>query len=262
MALDKLVDSAQLDSDLASVANAIRTKGGTSASLAFPQGFVDAVDAIQTGGGGIENALLDGSVSGAYTNSEITSLRAQAFNGVTGLTSISLPNVTSVGANAFFNCTNIETLNLPKLANASFFYTFSGIQKLATIALPSFNNGLGAFAFSGDTLLATADMGTGMSGFGGQCFANTALSTLILRRSSVVPLNHVNNFNATSFASGKTGGTIYIPKSLYDHLGDGSSLDYKSATNWSTLDGYGTITWAPIEGSIYETQYADGTPIT
>ena len=51
MALDKLVDSAQLDSDLTSVANAIRTKGGTSASLAFPQGFVDAVGAIQAGGG-------------------------------------------------------------------------------------------------------------------------------------------------------------------------------------------------------------------
>lgn len=51
MALDKLVDSAQLDSDLASVADAIRTKGGTSAQLAFPQGFVDAIAAIEAGGG-------------------------------------------------------------------------------------------------------------------------------------------------------------------------------------------------------------------
>lgn len=38
--------------DLTSVANAIRTKGGTSAQLAFPAGFVQAIDAIQTGGGG------------------------------------------------------------------------------------------------------------------------------------------------------------------------------------------------------------------
>lgn len=51
MAVDKLVDSTQLDADLTSVANAIRTKGGTSASLAFPAGFVDAIDAIETGGG-------------------------------------------------------------------------------------------------------------------------------------------------------------------------------------------------------------------
>lgn len=35
--------------DLTSIANKIRTKGGTSASLEFPDGFKDAVDAIQTG---------------------------------------------------------------------------------------------------------------------------------------------------------------------------------------------------------------------
>lgn len=50
MAVDKLVDSTQLDSDLTSVANAIRTKGGTSAQLAFPAGFVSAIGDIQTGG--------------------------------------------------------------------------------------------------------------------------------------------------------------------------------------------------------------------
>lgn len=52
MAVDKLVDSAQLDADLTTVANAIRTKGGTSGSLAFPAGFVSAIQAIPTGGGG------------------------------------------------------------------------------------------------------------------------------------------------------------------------------------------------------------------
>ena len=51
MAVDKLVDSAQLNADLTSVANAIRTKGGTSAQLAFPAGFVSAVNAIPTGSG-------------------------------------------------------------------------------------------------------------------------------------------------------------------------------------------------------------------
>ena len=52
MAVDKLVDSALLDADLTSVANAIRTKGGTSASLAFPSGFVTAIGNISGGGGG------------------------------------------------------------------------------------------------------------------------------------------------------------------------------------------------------------------
>lgn len=40
------------DTDLTSVANAIRTKGGTSAPLEFPSGFVTAIENIPSGGGG------------------------------------------------------------------------------------------------------------------------------------------------------------------------------------------------------------------
>lgn len=39
---------------LVSVADAIREKGGTAESLEFPKGFVDAVGAIESGGGGTE----------------------------------------------------------------------------------------------------------------------------------------------------------------------------------------------------------------
>lgn len=37
------------DTDLTGIANKIRAKGGTSASLEFPDGFKDAIDAIPTG---------------------------------------------------------------------------------------------------------------------------------------------------------------------------------------------------------------------
>lgn len=63
MAIDKLVDSTQLDADLTSIADAIRTKGGTSAQLAFPADFVSAIEAI-SGGGASGLALL---ASGTYT---------------------------------------------------------------------------------------------------------------------------------------------------------------------------------------------------
>ena len=49
MAYDKVVDSASLDSKLTQVADAIRTKGDTSADLQFPSGFISAIQAIQTG---------------------------------------------------------------------------------------------------------------------------------------------------------------------------------------------------------------------
>lgn len=50
--------------DLTNVADAIRTKGGTSDALVFPAGFVSAVEAITTGGG---IGLPDFTYSGVYS---------------------------------------------------------------------------------------------------------------------------------------------------------------------------------------------------
>lgn len=46
-----MADYKVTDSELTSVASAIRTKGGTSASLSFPDGFVTAIGNISGGGG-------------------------------------------------------------------------------------------------------------------------------------------------------------------------------------------------------------------
>lgn len=78
------------------------------------------------------------------------------------------------------------------------------------------------------------------------------VDTIVLDSPAVASLGSSTMIDSSAFVSGGTGGTIYIPKSLYDHLGDGTSLDYKAATNWSTIDARGTITWAQIEGSEYE----------
>lgn len=49
MANYKLCNSDQLDSDLTTVAEAIRSKGGTSDKLEFPSGYKTAIEAISTG---------------------------------------------------------------------------------------------------------------------------------------------------------------------------------------------------------------------
>lgn len=63
---DYIVDSA----DLTSVANAIRTKGGTSAQLSFPTGFISAIGNIPTGGVGPQLELIgtDTRYLAEYTN--------------------------------------------------------------------------------------------------------------------------------------------------------------------------------------------------
>lgn len=265
MSLDKLVDSTQLDSDLTSVANAIRAKSGGSSSLAFPAGFVSEIQAIPTGGDDSLEKFLRGTL-GDYSNENVTTIGAYAFYRYAGgAENLRFPNATSIGTSAFYLSNIGPVFFAPKASlNSDCFYGAPNIQVCVSKA-SNFNGNSRTFGkYAGTHKLATVDF-TGPSTFGicGKMFENANLfNTLILRGSSIFKLYATSAFTGTPFASGGTGGTIYIPKALYDHLGDGTADDYKAATNWSTINGYGTITWAKIEGSIYENAYADGTPIT
>ena len=54
-----MADYKVTDTELTSIANAIRAKGGTQAQLEFPTGFVSAVNAIPTGGGSNYSDILN-----------------------------------------------------------------------------------------------------------------------------------------------------------------------------------------------------------
>lgn len=182
--------------------------------------------------------IIDGTIE-EYVDDKLTKIRSYAFSQCTSLHTLIAHNVTDISQNAFNGTTQLNTLAFPSLMARE-----SGI----------FQRALGLIAL---------DLGSTFNFLYGSATGNcVALKTLILRSTSVVVLGaNGSTFVGTPFASGGSGGTIYIPKSLYDHLGDGTELDYKADSVWATYFGYGTITFAQIEGSIYETQYADGTPI-
>lgn len=175
--------------------------------------------------------------------------------------------ITTLRAGAFSGCTNLKTVICHNvIAQDGNFISTSGIKKLA---LPNWQRGAaavgktGGFSYNNNTSLEVIDFGVGLHEISVSTFSgDTKLATIILRTPSVVKLMDVNAVSNTPFKSGGAGGTIYIPEALYDHLGDGTADDYKAATNWSTIDGYGTITWAKIDGSYYETHYGDDTPIS
>lgn len=60
------------ENSLTSVANAIRTAGGTQAELTFPAGFVSAIEAISGGGGGGGITPITGSVTPSAENTAIS----------------------------------------------------------------------------------------------------------------------------------------------------------------------------------------------
>lgn len=244
MAVDKLVDSSQLDSDLTSVANAIRAKSGGSSPLAFPAGFVSDIGNISGGGDPNENLIKRATNTLTRVDIDINGkeLAVSSFLGSTSLVEAKVTNMHGSGSEVFKNCSNLETVVLADT--------------------PGDYQTLQVYILRDCAKLKTADF-SDLHQMAGGCFYNDPLfDTLILRKPTITYLSSVNCFYNTKFAQGKAGGTIYIPKVLYDHLGDNSNLDYKKATNWSTVDGYGTITWAKIEGTTYETHYADGTAIS
>lgn len=185
-----------------------------------------------------------------YSNDEITTLPTSAFNGCSNLTSIDLPNLTSIGAYCFSGCSKLEHARFDKLTSvATNGYCFQNTTNLSVLVLKSLKT-LDQRAFYGSSGLQTVDLVSATS-IGYNCFQQSKkLKTLILRSPTVCTL--VDNMQDTPFggAYGTTYGTIYVPQALIE--------SYRTATNWSSLVAEGKNTLLPIEGSIYETQYADG----
>lgn len=267
MSIDKAVDSTQLDADLTSVANAIRTKGGTSAQLAFPNGFVSAIGDIPTGGTLITKTITENGTYSAedddadgysevtvnvssgggtdylaetcnntitrYESDEVTQVYGSVFRGNTSLQKVFLKNCTTI-SNAGYAFTRAPLIYgvFPSLTTIKTWGNFESCSKLEVIDI-------------GATLTRFSDA---------QFDGSSKFKTLILRGNSVSTLGNVNVFNGSPFASGKTGGTLYVPQALIS--------SYQSASNWSTILGYATNSIVAIEGSQYENYYADGTPIS
>ena len=193
------------------------------------------------GGGGGESAvneLLSNATAGAYRNKTLESFRRFAFSYLTNVTSIHLDAATTIQGADAFSYTSAKVIVLPALANGTS-YGMRDAREMTTFDVGPAWKIMSIYWFN----------------------ACIKLDTLVLRSSTPVTMQSTNAMESTKFKNGGAGGHIYIPKALYDHLGDGTANDYKHLQNWSTYDGYGTITWHPIEGSIYENAYADGTPI-
>lgn len=181
------------------------------------------------------------------------------FENATGMKAFIAPECVSTIPQYSFRGSFVETVFCPKAKLGT--RVFSSATKVTTVVANGFPNST-YLQFDNCPLIKTVDLIDNTYRADNSWQTGCPLfDTLILRDSTLLSLYNSTVFDGSCFKSGGTGGTIYIPKSLYDHLGDGTALDYRNATNWSVIDGYGTITWAQIEGSYYETHYADGTEI-
>ncbi|MBR2582561.1 MAG: hypothetical protein IKD61_04140, partial [Oscillospiraceae bacterium] len=212
MAVDKLVDSTQLDADLTSVANAIRTKGGTSASLAFPADFVSAIGDIPSGGISIDDLTTMSEPSGAIEtsvslvanyafirNPNITSFKdntverigIEGFRYCTALQSVECANLTILGRPSsaitdtytLGGCTSLESVKIPKCEHIYGGGILNGCGSSShkiTMALPAIKDAVG---FRGSHFVVL-DLGPDCPGFKNDATYQGSVTTLIMRRTS------------------------------------------------------------------------------
>lgn len=188
---------------------------------------------VNVSGGGISKSDFADFLAGNLVDldfSGVTKLRDYALRN-SKISNGYFPDLTSIGQYVFYNA-QITTgaVVLPSLA-----------------LLPNH-----ALRSTGATLTA---VDTTASTINANCFNGcSAMTKLVLRSPTVATLASTTAFVSTPFDNGGTGGTIYVPNAL--------KSAYQTASNWATLDGYGTVTWKSIEGSAYENAYVDGTAIS
>lgn len=247
MAIDKAIDSAVLDANLTTVADAIRAKGGTTDALSFPTGFSDAISAIQAGGGGDEsvfNSLIDRSITEVSSNA--TSIGSYAFYGCTNLTTINFPKATSMDQYSFQGCTNLTAVNMP-VTTTSGLGGFYGCTGLTTVKLPVATT-LGTNSFRGCKKLTTADFPL-VTNIGTYAFQDcTNITALIIRSNTVCSLSS-NALKNTPIES--STGYIYVPATLVDRYKTNASWS-KYANQFRALEDY-TVD-GTIDGELDETK--------
>ena len=209
---------------LTAIADAIRTKGGTSAALTLDQ-MPAAVNAIPSGGGGEDNLKhrISGDSAYGYTNAQIVQVLEYSFAYDMALNHISLPAVTSIRKWGFYYTPQLaEDVSFPALEymdNEAF--SSSSITGFTAPKIISINTGCFNYC-SGLRFIdvGSADRSTQIY-IGSNAISNVpAFERLIIRNSSVARLASSNSLNVGSSLTG-----IYVPDSLVD--------SYKAATNWS-----------------------------
>lgn len=170
------------DTELTTVADSIRTKGGTSASLEWPTGFVNAISAIPSGGGddSAYKAFVARSTNTPTFPNGITEIGNYACYYWSALTLSSLPDtITRIGNNAFYYCTGLTLSSLPDSVTSIGSGAFSGCSGITLSSVPSGVTLLETSVFYNCTGLTVFSLPSSVTSISGSAFYNcTGLTTI------------------------------------------------------------------------------------
>jgi hypothetical protein len=221
--------------------------------------------------------IYPGGKTGAFTiPNNVTSIRAYAFFGCTGLTNVTIPNsVTSIGSYAFAN-TGLTSVAIPDSVTSISLNPFMDCSSLTSISvtagnpayssvdgilynknqttlhaypvgktgafiIPNSVTNIANYAFYGCTNLASVTIGNSVTSIGSSAFCNCSNLTSITIGNSVASIEELAFFRCSSLTSVTFAGTI--PSAGFD---TSSSLTFPG----------------DLRAKFYVTDPANGTPGT
>ena len=98
----------------------------------------------------IGDIVIPESVEYDGVNYAVTSIGQSAFDGCSGLTSVTIPNsVTSIGQSAFSGCSGLTSVTIPNSVTSIGYAAFSSCFGLTSVAIPNSVTEIGERAFAG-----------------------------------------------------------------------------------------------------------------
>ena len=202
------------ENNLVAVADAIREKSGGSDPLAFPEGFVTAIEGISSGGGGGDDENFTAFIEGRLTNMVNATASCVGYDLVANpfkstLKTINLPACTTVSAKAFLNCKSITDVNLP-VCKSIFASAFRYCEAIVNVNLPACEL-IGESAFGSCFALTSINLPacTKISAFAFEYCSS--LSRIDLGGSTMCKLDRSVGTFPDQMA---TTGAFYVPASL------------------------------------------------
>ena len=161
-----------------------------------------------------------------------------AFDGLTSMTSVSIPNsVTRIGCSAFSDCTSLTDVTIPDSVTSIGMWAFGGCTGLTDVTIPGSVTSIVYGMFRDCTSLTDITIPSGITNFGDSAFSDCTSLTTVIMPNSVTSIGDATFYNCRNLIDVYYNGN----KSQWDEIEIGDYNDcFTSATIHYNSSGPGT----------------------
>ena len=158
-------------------------------------------------------------IPSTYQSKAVTSIGSYAFEGCSGLTSVTIPeSVTYIGSSAFYYCSGLTSVTIPDSVTSIGDYAFSYCSGLASVTIPDRVTSIGNNVFYDCSSLTSVTIPDSVTSIGYDAFSYCSGLTSITIPDSVTEIGN-NAFYGTALYNDENNwqdGVLYLGKHLIE----------------------------------------------